>query len=410
MSYTRDQLNETAKQYEEIEDLITDAEWESICLQDGKTPRFSEVTALTRIMNVRKGLNKKVVDETKEVITAVYLGSDDITSKKFDLKDSPGVYMMLLVEGPNGPELEVGAKFGKVKVDPGTRCQMEVRRSKQTLDDGRVRHNLNVGKITAMDSGHIRTPDDFAKVGIPILGTDDIKEHMKYQPVAVKGEIYSLDPEPRWIDGEPDEDNPYSLFHDTHPAFIAHLRTQGTVCPKLGIHPRRMGRALMAFPDLNEILKDNNLDDAATCMVRRHVLAIGTLRRYSAGEKVWVDIDTFSFFEIPRNWTPPTNGTVPAPVAVPQTATTSPPVAQPQAAASVSSAAPSAAAGRIARLKGAVAEAYEILGSDITVDGLLDLGLLDENEVKKIVIARLIVKEMKDKGHEVLLDQVLATA
>ena len=134
-------------------------------------------------------------------------------------------------------------------------------------------------------------------MGVPVLEAAQIREEMKYQMVVVKGEISSVWFEPRFVGGEPDEENPMHLYHNNVPCFQFQLVGEGATRVKMRLKPTKNGKPFIVFQDLDAIASVNNIDELINSLVGRTIVAGGTITRFNAGDTAWADMSVHFLME-----------------------------------------------------------------------------------------------------------------
>lgn len=413
-SYDRKEFEQYAAQFG-LEN-VTDAEWESLCQQDGKTPRFGMKTAAVRLGNTRAGTSanlKKQKSKEKDTIRAVFLGSEDLTTKKIDLESANGLRVLLATEDELGWTLESGATWGAVKVNGGDLCDFEVVRSETVTEDGRKFKNLNVGKATVVEPGFIKSAADLHKIGIEPMDAEDVRETMMWKMVAVKGTIQSIDHEPRWDGGMRDEDNPFSLYYNDTPCFQALLSGKGKTRVRLRVRPTKNSVPHLQVEDLDELCKLNDVYGLNDGMVSREVIGIGTLTRFTPGEPNWSDLACFALMEadlMPTISSGASQQTLVAPSEENDSSVSDAPK-ESKASTPAPTAKKSGNVSVIQKIKDAAAEAYDLVGKDVTVNVLIkDLGLIEDGIAKPQIVGKVIQNFLKEKDHDIPIEEIIGTA
>ena len=363
---------------------ITDEEYE-------RNSKFTLKTALTRILNERKG-TASALKKDRSVVKGILLGGRDFTYKGITLDESKSQFITVLVPEPNTGEncARDYTVWGHLKPDNlkhGMGIEMEVEESSSTNDDGREFHNRNIRKMTIkkeqqvclkelLNEFHPRTPEE--------INEDDL-----YETVIVQGKISNVEPVPVFDEGQIIGDSP--LIINGRPCIRLGLETSGDVKVSVQFDPARLSEPMLCFPDFMEILKPNDIESAINSLVSREIVAIGTVRRFQIGEPSFVTINMTALFTVEEPETKPCDfpkvisdetkskkkilkgqaptAPSPAPPAPPGTqkvATPEPP--------KVEAKAPDVqAVNKVAQIKAEVKDALSILGDDATMADIREL-------------------------------------
>ncbi len=417
-AYDREQLERVAKEHG-VEN-VTAEEWASVCEQDGNTPRFGMIVAITRIRNSRQQTASKLKqkrDSEKDVVTATFLGSVDLTTRKIDLEASKGQRICLAIENDGRVELEEGTIWRSLKMKPGGRYEIEITRTRtENEETGKVYEGIRVGKSIPQDEEHVQNAQDLLNLGLQIMDPGDVTEDMSWKHVAVRGEISSVDYEPRWVDGEVDEDNPLPLLYNEAPCFRVMLRGEGPTRVKLRLKPTKNGRPLIGSEDLVEICRDNNLDDLINSLVGRDFIGVGSVTSFRPGEPNWADVSCHAIFaadDLPSAGSAPAQTTLTAPAPAPTTQSAPEPSQTSTVSESRTDSAPAQASpmGKLEYLKKAFDDAYDIFGSDVTLEVVKEeIKDTPASTMSETIVVKYIQKKLKEKGHEVSPEAIKASA
>ena len=394
-------------------DNVTDAEFE-------RNSKFTLRTALTRIQNERKG-TAAGMKKDRVLTKGRLLGGRDVVTKKNTIETNRGQSVMALTQGEGGKFefLEVTI-WGHLKPDDlkhGQGVEMEIERSKTVTDDDREFENVTLRKATLKDP-EIITLKNLIANGVKPGKPDDITEDDLYEPVFVEGKIANVEQVPKFDEGQVVDDWP--------------LTVNGKPCIRLGLvsgeetkvyvqfDPARLSEPFLCFPDFMEVMKEGNLDSAINSLVGRDIAAIGTVRRYKAGEPAFVTVNMTALFSVdepeskpypfPREKTedddkkeakapatPKAPAAPAAPKAPPAPATTHKEPAPATAAPAAAAPAVAQATSKVELIKAQVKEAMELLGTE-SDPSLADLREL-KPELKDVKDALLgaIAKKVKDE-------------
>lgn len=403
-------LEEEGKKYG-IED-ITDEEYERNC-------RFTLKTALTRILNERKGVAKSLKKDRK-VHKGVLLGGRDFVYRGVTIENNKSQFITVLMH-----DEEIGEYgfvehtiWGHLKPDDikhGMGVEMEVEESTSTSEEGREFLNRTVRKVVSKKPEQL-TLKQLLEEMTP-RSPNDVSEDDLYEIVMVKGEISNVEPVPMFDEGQIIDE--YPLLVNDRPSVRLGLKTEGDVKVTIQLDPARLSEPMLCFPDFMEIMKENDIEAAINSFVGREVVGIGALRRFQVGEPCFVTINLTALFAADEPEAPPFDfpreekveppkkgkgkksakkGDAPAP---PSPAPPPPPTTtkvEPPPKADTPSEEPKADPGiasKVTAIKSEVKDALEILGLDADEQAIIELkpGLKDV----KPTLLQAIVKAVKQE-------------
>jgi len=294
----RKQLEEEGKKYGI--DNITDEEYERNC-------RFTLKTALTRILNERKGTAGQLKKDRK-VVKGYLMGGRDFVYRAITLDESKSQFVAVLMEDPEIGEYGFVEHtiWGHLKPDSikhGMGVEMETEESTSTNEEGREFHNKNIRKITVQKTEQLTlkkllehlTPRD----------PNEISEDDLYEMVIVRGEISNVEPVPVFDEGQIIDEHP--LLVNDKPCIRLGLKTEGDVKVSVQFDPARLAEPMLCFPDFVEILKENDIESAINSFVGRSVVGIGSVRRFQVGEPCFVTVNLNALFSEDEPETAPHN-------------------------------------------------------------------------------------------------------
>jgi len=285
---TKKELEEMGKQFG-VSD-ITDTEYE-------KHSRFSVKTALTRILNERKGTAGALKRE-RSLLKGYLLGGRDFVYKGITLEQAKSQFVTLLSPDENGKSSFVeGTVWGHLKPDDvrhGQGVETEIEISKSTNDRGQEFENRVLRKVVIKDSSRLTLKRLTTDSGVTPRKPDDIGEDDLYETVIVRGKIANVEQVPKFDEGQIVDEFP--LIVNDKPSVRLGLETSEDVKVYLQFDPARMSEPYVCFPDFIEILKENNIESAINSLVSREVVGIGTVRRYQVGEPSFCTINATALF------------------------------------------------------------------------------------------------------------------
>lgn len=363
---------------------ITDEEYE-------RNSKFTLKTALTRILNERKG-TASTLKKDRSLVKGVLLGGRDFVYKGIALEDSRSQFVSVLMPEPNTGENCVVEHtiWGRLKPDNikhGMGIEMEVEASSSTNDDGREFHNRNIRKMTIKKEQQITLKELLN--GFHPKKSSEIDEDDLYETIVVQGEISNVEPVPVFDEGQITGESP--LIINGKPCVRLGLKTDGDVKVSIQFDPSRLSEPMVCFPDFMEILKPNDIEGAINSLVSREVVAIGTVRRFQIGEPSFVTINITALFTVeepeakpydfPREKTDDTKGkkkilkapTTPLSPAPPAPPGTQKVAATPEPPKEEGKAPDTQAVNKVALIKAEVKDALSILGNDATVADIREL-------------------------------------
>ena len=290
MVYSLEVLQSEGKKYG-IKD-ITEEEYEA-------NKRFNIRTALTRILNTRRGTLDRKKREHK-IWKGILLGGSDIVTKKVGtVENSRGQRITLLRKDEDGEYiLEDMTRWGHLPPDfnHGDAVEIEVEINKSTNESGQVFVNKTIRNIKHQypdEPSSIQDVDTWVKMieeHIDIQRPGEIKETQLYEIVAVKGVVASIDQCPKWEEGMIVEN--YPIWYNNNPCLRLQLRSEGSDnLVRLNLQPTRLSSPLVLVPDFNEICQKNDPDECIISFVNQSVIGIGKITRYNIGEPNYIDID-----------------------------------------------------------------------------------------------------------------------
>lgn len=405
----RKSLEEDGKKYG-LEN-ITEEEYQKNC-------RFTLKTALTRILNERKGTAQGLKKDRK-LLKGILLGGRDFVYKGITVDESKSQFITVLLKEPNSGEpcLIEHTIWGHLKPDSikhGMGVEMEVEESSSTNEDGREFHNRNIRKVSVKKPEQATLKELLTE--LHPRKSDEISEDDLYNTVVVEGEISNVEPVPIFDEGQITDENP--LIVNGKPCVRLGLRTEGDVKVSVQFDPARLSEPMLSYPDFMEVLKPNDIESAINSLVTRKIVGIGTVRRFQVGEPSFVTINLTALFVIDepeakpydfpkeketddaaktksakKGSKAPATPSSPAPPAPPSTQKVTAPAPPKEEA----KAPDTQVVNKVASIKAEVKDALSILGDDTTVADIRELkpSLKDVKEALLEAILKSVKTEKK---------------
>lgn len=368
---------------------ITDEEYEA-------NKKYTVMTALQRIKNSRKGVH---LARERSAVIGIPMGGRDFVYKGITVEESRTQFISVIEFTEAGATLRELTNWGHFKCNHGEECKFGVERSESHLNDGSVRENHTVKSADKTGSRAIRNMSDLLSSGIKILQTADLSEDNKYDVVAVRGEIGSVDNMPIWgtsDKGEPTRDGEYPLWLNDQPCLQIRLLSEDSKLTRLNFAPANLSKLLLSWPaDFAEIIKSNDIQEALKTLIGSSAVAIGCVRKVrSTDEGTYFDIDATALFiqeptlqeTLPTTTEEPSASKKGKKKSTPAPAPAAPAAPAPQTKSSTP----------VEEYKRALAELMTTLGvSDLTPEDVRSAKILPESLSEALILA--LIKKVKSE-------------